>query len=81
MDWEYSNRFCMVFLGGFQLPKTLTVLSRMSGQYGDYATSGTSPLPMFAVVGAVVLIIWSRPVRTASTAYSDEPSEIAVLNR
>jgi hypothetical protein len=47
-----------VFIGGFQLP-ALTVLSRMGGQYGDYAASGVSPLPILAVVAAVVCCIWS----------------------
>ena len=46
-----------VFIGGFQLPG-LTVLSRMSGQYGDYAASGVSPLPMLVVVSAVLVVIW-----------------------
>jgi hypothetical protein len=46
-----------VFIGGFQLP-ALTVLSRMSGQYGDYASSGVSPLPILLLVAAVVYVIW-----------------------
>ena len=49
-----------VFIGGFQLP-ALTVLSRMSsGQYGDYASQGVSPLPIFAVVAGLTFIIWSQ---------------------
>ena len=47
-----------VLIGGFQLP-VLTVLSRMSGQYGDYAASGVSPLPILTLVAAVVCLIWS----------------------
>jgi hypothetical protein len=48
-----------VFIGGFQLP-VLTVLSRMKDNYGDYASLGVSPLPIFILVAAVVGIIWSR---------------------
>ena len=48
-----------VFIGGFQLP-ALTVLSRLSGQYGDYSSMGVSPLPIFTVLGAVIFVIWSR---------------------
>ena len=47
-----------VFIGGFQLP-LLTVLSRMGGQYGDYAVMGVSPLPILVVMAAVVAVIWS----------------------
>jgi hypothetical protein len=50
-----------VFIGGFQLP-LLTVLSRMSGQYGDYASHGVSPLPIFVAVAALIFVIWSRNV-------------------
>jgi hypothetical protein len=54
------NPILHVFIGGFQLP-ALTVLSRMSnGQYGDYAAAGVSPLPIFAVVAALIFVIWSR---------------------
>lgn len=53
-----------VFVGGFQIP-LLTVLSRMSsGQYGDYASPGVSPLPIFAVVAALIFAAWSRGRRT-----------------
>jgi hypothetical protein len=51
-----------VFIGGFQLP-ALTVLSRMSGPYGDYASGGVSPLPIFAVVAAILFLLWSRGAR------------------
>jgi len=47
-----------VFIGGFQLP-ALTVFARMSGQYGDYAAMGVSPLAIFAVVAAIIAVIWS----------------------
>jgi hypothetical protein len=46
-----------VFIGGFQLP-VLTVLSRMNGQYGEYASSGVSPLPILIVLGALLAVIW-----------------------
>jgi hypothetical protein len=49
-----------VFIGGFQLP-ALTVLSRMSGPYGDYASGGVSPLPIFVLLGAILSLLWSRP--------------------
>lgn len=48
-----------VFIGGFQLP-ALTVLSRMSGAYGDYAAGGVSPLPIFGLTAAVLCVIWWR---------------------
>jgi hypothetical protein len=48
-----------VFIGGFQLP-ALTVLSRMSGPYGDYASGGVSPLPIFALVAAILFVLWSH---------------------
>jgi hypothetical protein len=48
-----------VFIGGFQLP-ALAVLSRMSGPYGDYASAGVSPLPIFTVVAAILFVIWSH---------------------
>lgn len=46
-----------VFAGGFQLP-LLSNLSRMSGQYGDYTAGGASPLPIFALTGAVLWGLW-----------------------
>lgn len=49
-----------VFIGGFQLP-ALTVFSRMGQAYGDYAAGGVSPLPVFAVVAALLFVIWWRP--------------------
>jgi hypothetical protein len=46
-----------VFTGGFQLP-ALTVLSRMGGQFGEYFANGASPLPLFALAGAIIYGIW-----------------------
>jgi hypothetical protein len=46
-----------VFTGGFQLP-ALTVLSRMGGEFGDYFAGGVSPLPLFALAGAIIFGIW-----------------------
>lgn len=48
-----------VFIGGFQLP-ALTVFSRMGGAYGDYASGGVSPLPVFALAAALIFVIWSH---------------------
>jgi hypothetical protein len=46
------------------------VLSRMNGQYGDYASSGSSPLPILAVMTALLAIVWSgrRTVDRAAPA-------------
>jgi hypothetical protein len=49
-----------VFIGGFQLP-ALTVFSRMSGAFGDYAQNGVSPLPVFCFAAMLIAIIWRRP--------------------
>jgi hypothetical protein len=64
-----------VFIGGLQLP-VLTVLSRMNA-YGDYAASGVSPLPILAVVAAVVFVIWSGR-DSADTRIAIPESETAV---
>jgi hypothetical protein len=48
-----------VFIGGFQLP-ALTTLSRLGGAYSDYASPAVSPLPIFAMAGALVFLVWSR---------------------
>jgi hypothetical protein len=61
--WGVLDPVLRVFIGGFQLP-LLTVLSRMSGQYGDYASAGVSPLPIFVVVAALIYVIWSRNLWT-----------------
>ncbi len=52
-----------VMTEGFQLP-ALTTLSRMEG-YGDLAAAagGVSPLAMFAIVAAVLAVIWVPPGR------------------
>jgi hypothetical protein len=62
-----------VFIGGFQLP-ALTVLSRMQGQYGDYASLGVSPLPILTVVATVVAVIWSRGRSAKQPAEPLEPA-------
>lgn len=57
-----------VFIGGLQLP-ALTVLSRLNnGQYGNYASQGVSPLPIFLVVIAVIIVVWWRRTKGADTA-------------
>jgi hypothetical protein len=48
-----------VLLGGFQLP-VLTTLSRMPSQFGEFLTHGVSPLPLFALTGAILYAVWSR---------------------
>jgi hypothetical protein len=69
-----------VFIGGFQLP-ALTVISRMSGQYGDYAAMGVSPLPVFAVTAVLICIIWTPGVFIPFNAGSEEHAELASLSR
>jgi hypothetical protein len=72
-----------VFIGGFQIP-LLTVLSRMgSGQYGDYASSGVSPLPIFAVVAALIFVVWSTGQRNerGSGNESMERSVVEAVSR
>jgi hypothetical protein len=49
-----------VLIGGFQLP-ALTVFARMGLAYGDYAANGVSPLPIFALVAAILFVVWYRP--------------------
>lgn len=51
-----------VFIGGFQLP-FLTVLSRLSGQYGEYSSAGVSPLPLLALCGVIIYGIWRKTPR------------------
>jgi hypothetical protein len=69
-----------VFIGGFQLP-SLMVISRMSGQYGDYASLGVSPLPVFAVAAAVIFLIWSREISNPVNTQTEERAELAALSR
>lgn len=67
-----------VFIGGLQLP-LLTVLSRMSsGQYGDYTSLGVSPLPIFAVVAALIMVIWWRGRYTAAGPEADNAESFAI---
>lgn len=47
-----------VFAGGFQLP-LLTTLSRFKTQFGDVFVNGPSPLPLFALTGVLLYVIWS----------------------
>jgi hypothetical protein len=65
-----------VLVGGFQLP-ALTTLSRMSAQFGEFLTHGTSPLPLFALTAAVLFAIWSRrllaPALSTSTISDTRP--------
>jgi len=71
-----------VFIGGFQVP-VLTVLSRMnSGQYGDYTSAGVSPLPIFAVVAALIFVLWSTGLRSEpqSATEATERSVVEVMS-
>jgi hypothetical protein len=57
-----------VFIGGFQLP-ALTTLSRMGDQFGEFVANGVSPLPIFALSGAIIYGLWasfSRPPSCSS---------------
>jgi len=49
-----------VFLGGFQLP-ALTTLSRLGNQYGNFFAAGVSPLPLFALITAILYGLWFLP--------------------
>jgi hypothetical protein len=49
-----------VFLGGFQLP-ALTTVSRIGGGLAAYFPNGVSPLPLFALAGALLYVIWKAP--------------------
>lgn len=46
-----------VFVEGFQLP-WLTVLSKLATQYAPWLTHGVSALPLMALTGVVVYLIW-----------------------
>jgi len=46
------------FSAGFTLP-SLRRLSETTGQYGDFFIHGVSPLPLFALTGAILYWIWS----------------------
>ena len=69
-----------VFLGGFQLP-SLTVLSRMKDQFGEYIGNGVSPLPVFAVVAAVVWVIWSRQSASVKPQTRVEQPDLVAVSR
>jgi hypothetical protein len=55
------NPLLHTFIGGFQLP-VLSTLSRMGATYGDLAARGVSPLPLFALTGALLYGLWSPRV-------------------
>ncbi|HEY7336517.1 MAG TPA: hypothetical protein VH639_16615 [Bryobacteraceae bacterium] len=69
-----------VFVGGFQLP-ALTVLSRLKDNYGDYAALGVSPLPIFALVAALLCVIWWRKASPVKRNTPVEETEMAALGR
>jgi hypothetical protein len=46
-----------IFLHGFELP-WLTVLEKMSSGYIPWLATGTSPLPLFLLAGAVLWLLW-----------------------
>jgi hypothetical protein len=48
-----------VLLGGFQLP-VLATLSRMPAPFGAFLPRGGSPLPLFALTGAILYAVWAR---------------------
>ncbi len=51
-----------VFIGGFELP-ALTTLSRMGEQFGEFLARGVSPLPLFALLAAILYGVWARFAR------------------
>lgn len=48
-----------VFFGGFKLP-ALTTLLRTGETYGEFFQHGVSALPLFALTGALLLVLWAR---------------------
>lgn len=48
-----------IFTGGFELP-WLTVLEKTAESYAPFLAGGTSPLPVFALLGAILWVIWRR---------------------
>ncbi len=50
------------FTQGFTVP-VLRTLSQTTGQYGDYASRGTSPLPLFLLTAAALYLVWSPGLR------------------
>ncbi len=53
------------FLKGFELP-WLTVLEKMASGYAPFLGQGTSPLPLFLLVGVVLWLIWRGAPLAAS---------------
>jgi hypothetical protein len=49
-----------VFVGGFELP-FLTVLQKTASAYAPFAATGVSPLPIFALLGVVLWLLWRDP--------------------
>jgi hypothetical protein len=54
-----------VFIGGFELP-ALTTLSRMGNQFGEFLARGVSPIPLFALIAAVLYGVWASFSRTGA---------------
>ncbi|MBI1356552.1 MAG: hypothetical protein GC160_19595 [Acidobacteria bacterium] len=48
-----------IFVGGFRLP-ALTTLSRLPGLFPALDPAGVSPLPLFALCGALLYLLWRR---------------------
>lgn len=48
-----------IFTGGFELP-WLTVLEKTAASYAPFLAGGTSPLPVFTLLGIIVWLIWRR---------------------
>jgi hypothetical protein len=69
-----------VFVGGFQLP-TLTVISRMKDQFGEYVAGGVSPLPIFALAAAVIWVIWQRQPASLKGKTDSERTEFIAVGR
>ncbi|MBV8841600.1 MAG: hypothetical protein JO307_02210 [Bryobacterales bacterium] len=69
-----------VFIGGLQLP-ALTVISRMKDQFGEYVGNGVSPLPVFALVAAIICAIWWRPSAAATRSSQTEQPDLMAVGR
>ncbi|MGH7665483.1 MAG: hypothetical protein ACRENI_14520 [Gemmatimonadaceae bacterium] len=54
-----------IFAGGFELP-SLTTLSRMSAQFGQFVGHGVSPVPVFLLVAIILWAVWSDRFRGVS---------------
>lgn len=55
-----SDSITQVLLGGFQLP-WVNVLSKMAPQYLPFLAEHNSPLPLFVLVGALLVGVWRYP--------------------